>query len=150
MKARNFIVAEGYVDVIAMTSAGFEATVAPLGTALTSAQCELLWKMSEEPILCFDGDQGRPQGGLPGDRHGIAFDRARPVFRALRFCPKARTQTISSARAAGRRFCKLLSQALPLAELIWIAGNRRKNLYDARTQAGLEQRLSRIARAIQG
>ena len=49
------IAVEGYVDVIAMTSAGFDATVAPLGTALTPDQCELLWKMAEEPILCFDG-----------------------------------------------------------------------------------------------
>jgi DNA primase len=67
----QLIVVEGYVDVIAMTSAGFEASVAPLGTALTDAQCELLWKMSEEPILCFDGDRaGR-----------TALDWARPVAR---------------------------------------------------------------------
>src|SRR5207342_2376574 len=50
------IVVEGYVDVIAMTTAGFEATVAPLGTALTEDQLTLIWKMSDEPVLCFDGD----------------------------------------------------------------------------------------------
>ena len=50
------IAVEGYVDVIAMVTAGFEATVAPLGTALTADQLGLMWRMADEPILCFDGD----------------------------------------------------------------------------------------------
>src|SRR5206468_6255032 len=50
------VVVEGYVDVIAMVGAGFAASVAPLGTALTENQLALLWKMADEPILCFDGD----------------------------------------------------------------------------------------------
>src|SRR5258705_4520460 len=55
-KGAPVIAVEGYVDVIAMVTAGFEATVAPLGTALTTDQLALLWKMADEPILCFDGD----------------------------------------------------------------------------------------------
>src|SRR6266699_5966375 len=55
-KGAAVIVVEGYVDVIAMVGAGFEATVAPLGTALTEDQLGLLWKMADEPTLCFDGD----------------------------------------------------------------------------------------------
>ena len=51
------IAVEGYIDVIAMVTAGFAATVAPLGTALTEDQLGLLWKMADEPILCFDGDK---------------------------------------------------------------------------------------------
>ena len=50
------VAVEGYVDVIAMVSAGFPATVAPLGTALTEDQLSLIWKMADEPVLCFDGD----------------------------------------------------------------------------------------------
>lgn len=50
------IVAEGYMDVIALDGAGFGNTVAPLGTALTHDQIQLLWRMANEPILCFDGD----------------------------------------------------------------------------------------------
>ena len=50
------IAVEGYVDVIAMVTAGFAATVAPLGTALTTDQLALMWRMADEPILCFDGD----------------------------------------------------------------------------------------------
>jgi DNA primase len=51
------IVVEGYLDVIAAVSAGFEGTVAPLGTALTEEHVQLLWRMSDNPVLCFDGDK---------------------------------------------------------------------------------------------
>ncbi len=51
------IVVEGYLDVIAAVSAGFEGTVAPLGTALTEEHVQLLWRMSDVPVLCFDGDK---------------------------------------------------------------------------------------------
>jgi DNA primase len=50
------IAVEGYMDVVALTEAGFAESVAPLGTALTPEQVGLLWRMTPEPILCFDGD----------------------------------------------------------------------------------------------
>ena len=50
------IVVEGYMDVIALHQAGFGGAVAPLGTALTAGQLEELWRMSDAPTLCFDGD----------------------------------------------------------------------------------------------
>ncbi len=50
------VVVEGYMDVIALSEAGFPQTVAPLGTALTEDQLKLLWRMAPEPVLCFDGD----------------------------------------------------------------------------------------------
>ncbi|MEO7223126.1 MAG: DNA primase, partial [Devosia sp.] len=50
------VVVEGYLDVIASVMAGFEGTVAPMGTALTEDHLQLLWRMSDGPILCFDGD----------------------------------------------------------------------------------------------
>jgi DNA primase len=50
------IVVEGYMDVVALSEAGFPETVAPLGTALTEDQIKLLWRFAKDPILCFDGD----------------------------------------------------------------------------------------------
>ncbi|MGE0024789.1 MAG: DNA primase, partial [Hyphomicrobium sp.] len=50
------IAVEGYMDAISLAEAGFTETVAPLGTALTEDQLQLLWRLSAEPILCFDGD----------------------------------------------------------------------------------------------
>ena len=52
----QIIVVEGYMDVVALSQAGFDNAVAPLGTALTDNQIKLLWRMSPEPLLCFDGD----------------------------------------------------------------------------------------------
>src|SRR5712692_5570068 len=55
-EAASVIVVEGYMDVIALHRAGFGSAVAPLGTALTELQLHELWRLSPEPVLCFDGD----------------------------------------------------------------------------------------------
>ncbi|KAA2214706.1 DNA primase [Teichococcus oryzae] len=55
-KGAPVVVAEGYMDVIALHQAGFGAAVAPLGTALTEDQLAELWRLTPEPLLCFDGD----------------------------------------------------------------------------------------------
>ncbi|WP_159348041.1 DNA primase [Roseomonas harenae] len=52
----RLIVAEGYMDVIALHQAGFDGAVAPLGTALTPEQMEEIWRVTPEPVLCLDGD----------------------------------------------------------------------------------------------
>jgi len=76
------LVCEGYMDVIALSQAGFPAAVAPLGTALTERQIEMLWTAADEPILCFDGDRA---GQAAAYR---AVDRALPLLKpgkSLRF-----------------------------------------------------------------
>ena len=96
------IVVEGYVDVIAMVTAGYPATVAPLGTALTEEQLGLLWKMADEPILCFDGDKaGRRAAYRAVD---LAMPRLKPG-KSLRFAmlPEGRTPTTFIAPAGARR-----------------------------------------------
>jgi DNA primase len=56
LKSNPPIVVEGYMDVIALHQAGFPTAVAPLGTALTEEQLDLLWRHAEAPVICFDGD----------------------------------------------------------------------------------------------
>src|SRR5690349_6930846 len=70
------IAVEGYIDVIAMTVAGFPHVVAPLGTALTPEQLGLLWRMADEPILCFDGDKAGRRAAYR------AVDTALPLIEA--------------------------------------------------------------------
>jgi len=53
---QKLVVAEGYMDVIALHQAGFAGAVAPLGTALAEEQLEELWRLAPDPTLCFDGD----------------------------------------------------------------------------------------------
>ena len=55
-KGAKLIVAEGYMDVIALQLAGFAGAVAPLGTALTEEQLDALWHLAPVPALCFDSD----------------------------------------------------------------------------------------------
>ena len=56
IKPGTIIVAEGYMDVIALVRAGFAHAVAPLGTAFTEDQLQMLWRSAPEPVLAFDGD----------------------------------------------------------------------------------------------
>ena len=80
----ELIAVEGYVDVIAMTQAGFPHTVAPLGTALTVEQCALLWTMCRDADALLRRRQGRTQGGLSRRRDGAAAHRGgkKPAIRA--------------------------------------------------------------------
>ena len=78
------IAVEGYIDVIAMVTAGFPAIVAPLGTALTDDQLGLLWRMADEPILCFDGDAaGRRAAYRAVDRTAVVAAWPKFSFRHL-------------------------------------------------------------------
>jgi DNA primase len=77
-KDQPIIAVEGYMDAIALAQAGFGNVVAPLGTALTENQLELLWRMSGEPVMCFDGDKA----GLKAAWR--AADLALPVVQAGR------------------------------------------------------------------
>src|SRR3712207_9290164 len=54
-RGARVVAVEGYMDVIALHQAGFGGAVAPPGTALTEEQLQELWRLSEEPVLCFGG-----------------------------------------------------------------------------------------------
>ena len=117
-KAGEAIVAEGYMDVIALSAAGFPQTVAPLGTALTEPQIEDLWRMVDEPILCFDGDAAGQRAALR------AADRALPLLRpgkSLRFALlPAGKDPDDLLRAQGARAMRgILEAARPLLEVLW-------------------------------
>ena len=71
----RMIVVEGYMDAIALANAGIREAVAPLGTALTENQIELLWRQVERPILCFDGDNAGQRAAMR------AISRALPMLR---------------------------------------------------------------------
>ncbi len=71
----RIVVVEGYMDVIALAAAGIEDAVAPLGTALTERQIELLWRVTETPLLCFDGDTAGQRAAMR------AVSRALPLLR---------------------------------------------------------------------
>jgi DNA primase len=117
-KDQPVIVAEGYMDVIALHGAGFTGAVAPLGTALTEGQLGEMWKLADEPYLCFDGDNA---GRRAAQR---AADRALPLLRpgkSLRFLALPTGEDPDSLiRARGPdAIRRVLELARPLADVIW-------------------------------
>lgn len=147
-KDQPVIVAEGYMDVIALHGAGFTGAVAPLGTALTEGQLGELWKLADEPYLCFDGDNA---GRRAMSR---AAERALPLLRpgkSLRFLAlPAGEDPDSLIRTRGADAVRrVLELARPLSDVVWeleIEGKptdtpeRRASL-----QQGIEQRVAEIA-----
>lgn len=118
-KGGTVIAVEGYMDVIAVAQAGFANAVAPLGTALTENQLELLWRMSGEPVLCFDGDQA----GLRAAWR--AADMALPMIQAgrtLRFAllPEGQDPDDIVKASGADAFAAVVAEARPLADLLWM------------------------------
>ncbi|MCR9070828.1 MAG: DNA primase [Alphaproteobacteria bacterium] len=116
-KSGELLVAEGYMDVIALAQAGFPA-VAPLGTALTEDQIAELWRLTPEPILCFDGDTA----GQRAARR--ACDRALPLLKpghSLRFItlPKGQDPDDLIKRESRKAVRDLIGTAIGLAEFLW-------------------------------
>ncbi|GIK81371.1 MAG: DNA primase [Pseudorhodoplanes sp.] len=141
------IVVEGYVDVIAMVTAGFPATVAPLGTALTEDQLSFLWKMADEPVLCFDGDgAGRRAAYRAAD---LALPRLSPG-KSLSFALLPEGQDPDDlARAGGREaIAEVLASARPLADMIWMRETESASFDTPERRAALEKRLNEIVGTI--
>jgi DNA primase len=138
------IVVEGYVDVIAMVTTGFAASVAPLGTALTENQLALLWKMADEPILCFDGDRAGQKAAYR------AADMALPHLKpgkSLRFALLPEGQDPDDlARSGGRGAIEeVISAARPLAEMLWSREIEAGTFATPERRAALETRIGELS-----
>jgi DNA primase len=141
------VVVEGYVDVIAMVGAGFAASVAPLGTALTENQLALLWKMADEPILCFDGDKAGQKAAWR------AADLALPHLlpgKSLRFALLPEGQDPDDlARTSGRAAIEeVIGAARGLAEVIWSREIEGGSFATPERRAALEKRIGEISNSI--
>ncbi len=117
-KGQPLIVAEGYMDVIALVEAGFGAAVAPLGTAVTETQLQLLWRISDEPLVALDGDTAGIRAAYR------VIDLALPLLesgKSLRFAlmPEGKDpdDLIRAEGAGGVQ--KVLEAAVPMVRLLW-------------------------------
>jgi DNA primase len=146
-KGAPIIAVEGYVDVIAMVTAGFPATVAPLGTALTEDQLALLWKMADEPVLCFDGDGA----GLRAAYRAVdlAMPRLRPG-KSLKFALLPQGQDPDDlARSGGREAVgDVIAAARPLAGMLWARETEGHSFDTPERRAALEARVNEVTAAI--
>jgi len=138
---------EGYVDVIAMVQAGYEASVAPLGTALTADQLLLLWRMAEEPTLCFDGDEAGRRAAYR------AIDLALPLLKPgkslkLATLPEGHDPD-DLLRAGGRAAInEVVEAARPLAHVLWMREAEAGSLDTPERRAAFEARLGQVIASI--
>ena len=146
-KTGRVIVVEGYMDVIALAQAGIEDAVAPLGTALTEHQIARLWRLSDVPLLCFDGDAAGQKAAIR------AIGRALPGLapaRSLRFATLPEGQDPDDLiKSGGRRAMDaVLDAAEPLVERLWRHERDAEPLTTPEARAGLRQRLRNHAQTI--
>jgi DNA primase len=145
--AGTVIAVEGYVDVIQMAAAGFQNTVAPLGTALTERQLQILWRMADEPILCFDGDKAGIRAAWR------AIDLALPFLqpgKSLRFALLPEGQDPDDlVRSGGREaVAQVIGAARPLVDMMWSRETEHGVFDTPERRAALEVRLREIASGI--
>ncbi len=143
----SVIVVEGYVDAIALSGAGYPNVVAPLGTALTPDQCDLLWRMAPEPILCFDGDGAGRRAAFK------AIDTALPLIvpgRSLRFAflPEGQDPDDLVRSGGATAAAAVIEAARPLVDVLWLRETEAAPLDTPERRAGLERRLGELVREI--
>jgi DNA primase len=141
------IVVEGYLDVVAAVGAGFEGTVAPLGTALTEEHLQILWRMADIPVLCFDGDDA---GQRAAERVvDLVLPQLAPGKSVLIAHLPQGQDPDDLIKAEGRvGLQRVLDGAAPLSETVFALETRGQMLETPEARAALEGRLRERANAI--
>jgi DNA primase len=134
------VVVEGYMDVIALANAGIAEVVAPLGTALTDMQLEMLWRMTDAPVLCFDGDAAGQRAAMR------AVARALPLLAPMRTLGIVRLPAgldpDDLIRAQGKAAIeRLLATPSSLIDTLWAFERDALALTAPEAKAGLKARL---------
>ncbi|WP_275783782.1 DNA primase [Pararhizobium gei] len=145
--AGTIIAVEGYMDVIALHQAGIENAVAPLGTALTENQMALLWRLTPQPVLCFDGDGA----GIRAANRAVdlALPHLKPGF-SVRFAmlPDGKDPD-DLVRNEGRApFDKVMASARSLSEMVWIREVQNGAFDTPEGRAQLEASLKQVVSVI--
>jgi DNA primase len=139
-KGERLVVAEGYMDVIALSDAGFRAAVAPLGTAVTEEQLRMIWRIHPEPVIALDGDKAGIGAALR------LMDLALPLIEAgqgLRFAlMPGGMDPDDLIRAQGAPAMQaVLDRAEPMVALLWRRETEGQVLDSPERRAGLDKRL---------
>ncbi len=137
-KGKPLIVAEGYMDVIALSEAGFTAAVAPLGTAVTEDQLRMIWRIGDEPIVALDGDNA----GLKAAQRVI--DLALPLLeagKALRFAvlPGGMDPDDLLKANGAPAMQAVLEGALPMVQLLWRRETEGRSFDSPERRAALDK-----------
>lgn len=143
----QLIIAEGYVDVIALAMHGFMQAVAPLGTALTEEQLGLIWRMVEVPTLCFDGDKA----GLKAAYRAV--DTALPHLEPgktlnFAFLPQGQDPDDLLKTGGAQAMRNILAQQEPLIQVLWRRETSAHSHDTPEARARLEQTVRKLSQVI--
>ena len=143
-KDTPFIVVEGYMDVIALAQAGYKTAVAPLGTALTETQVDVLWRVVPEdcrvPVMCFDGDNA-------GRRAAVrAMERMLPYLKpdhsaCFSFLPDGEDPDSLIQSKGKQAFDQFIQNSEGLSDLLWQNQLDLRPGHTPEERAGLKQAL---------
>lgn len=142
------IVCEGYMDVVALWGAGFKQAVAPLGTALTENQLALLWRVSDVPVMCFDGDRAGTGAAYR------SIDRGLPKLApgksiSFAFLPEGQDPDDVVSNDGAAAFQKLLNKADPLVDVLWRRETDARSLKTPEERAALRTHLRSLVKGIE-
>jgi DNA primase len=146
-KDQPVIVAEGYMDVIALHVAGFTGAVAPLGTALTEGQLAELWKLADEPYLCFDGDNAGRRAAARAAERALPLLRPGKSLRFLALPAGEDPDSLIRTRGAGA-IEGVLKLARPLSDVVWDLETEGKPVDTPERRASIQHALRERVKAI--
>ena len=115
---KRIIAVEGYVDVISMVSAGITSVVAPLGTAIGENHFNLLWKLNNKPILCFDGDEAGRKAAIRASFLALPFLKAGKSLQ-IAILPEGDDPDDLIKKSGTNALNTVLNSASPLIDIIW-------------------------------
>ena len=136
----RIVVVEGQMDVVALAAAGIEEAVAPMGTALTERQIELLWRLVETPILCFDGDAAGQRAAMRAVTRALPLLRPAHSLRVVRLPAGLDPDDLIRRDGVGALEA-LLAEPLSLLDLLWEHERDAAPLASPEDKAGLKARL---------
>ena len=141
------VAVEGYMDVIALHQAGFAGAVAPLGTALTAEQLEELWRLSPEPVLCFDGDAAGARAAARAAELALPLLAAERTLK-LATLPAGEDPDTLLLKKGKPGFEAVLTAAQPLGEALYGLLSAGRKLDTPEQRAALRHRLEAAAKQI--
>jgi DNA primase len=147
-KSGRIVVVEGYMDVVALAQAGIAEAVAPMGTALTEHQLELLWRQVERPILCFDGDAAGQRAAMRAVARALPLLRPGHSLGIVRLPAGLDPDDLVRQQGAAAMEA-LLTAPQPLVEAVWAFERDARPLVTPEDKAGLKARLLAHVETIQ-
>lgn len=116
----RLIVVEGYFDVISLSAVGIDEVVAPMGTALTVHQLQMLWRVHVCPILMFDGDKAGQMAALRACETALPLVGPAGTLRVA-ICPAGQDPDDLAREGGAERVEGVLALASTLSDFLFTA-----------------------------